>query len=75
MRMALEISGIGDAHELSGTESLDVPGSAITHSCAEAADKLVHNLCYSAIVRYLGHDSFRNELLDILFHIRRSGSG
>ena len=69
MWMTLEIAGIGDADKLSLTKLLDVLSTAISHTCTETAYELIHNLIESTLVRNLCNDSFRNELLDVLFHI------
>ena len=69
MRVSFHITGVGDADELCTTESLDILGSDITHTCTETSDKLVNHLREGSLVRHLSYDSLRYELLDVLFHI------
>ena len=69
MRVSLEITGVGNADELSFTKLLDVLCTAITHTCTETSYELINNLVECTLVRNLSYDSLWNELLDILFHI------
>ena len=69
MRMALGHTGSRDAYETGLLEFLKIVRSAIAHTCTETSYQLVHHLGQSTLVRHLGHDTFRYELLDVLFHI------
>ena len=67
--MALLHTRIRDSDETCFFQRLDVFGSAVAHTGSQAADHLVDHLFERAFVRYTRGDSFRNELLDIVFHI------
>ena len=69
MRMTLQEAGIRNAYKLGMAEFFDVVCTAVSHTGAEASDHLIDDLRDSTLVRNLGDDALRNQLLDVLFHI------
>ena len=64
MRMTLQEAGIRNAYKLGVAEFFDVVCTAVSHTGAETSDHLIDDLRDSTLVRNLGDDTLRNQLLD-----------
>ena len=67
--MALQEACVGDADELRLLQGLEVLRPHIAHTGTQTADQLVHYFRNRAFVRNLGHNSFGNQLFDIVLHM------
>jgi len=58
-----------DLDKFSFAKSCEICCTTVAHTCSQTSDQLKYNLCESTLIRYLSHNSFRHELLDVFFHI------
>src|SRR6478672_10192115 len=70
MWMAFANSAGRDSNKSSSIlQRRNILGATIPHSGTKSTDKLLHAFVEFAFVWYTTHNSFRNQFLDIVFHI------